>query len=114
MNAAVEARVYRLVGLGIRGRGAIVGVQQVREGVKHNTVHLALVATDASVNSRDKIVPLLNARRVRFIEVPSASTLGAAVGREQTAVVGIVDRQLATGILDLVQSDSVRPREEGV
>ncbi len=33
-----------------------------------------------------------------FMEVPSAAALGAAVGRNTTAVVGIVDAQLAKGI----------------
>ena len=91
-------RMYRLLGLGVRSRGAVIGVSQVREAAKRNKVLFAIVATDASTNSLDKVVPLLNARRVRFIEVPSATELGASVGREQTAVVGIVDRQLAAGI----------------
>ena len=95
-------RMYRLLGLGVRSRGAVVGVSQVREAAKRNKVLFAVVAVDASLNSIEKIVPLLNARRVRFIEVPSASELGAAVGREQTAVVGIVDRQLAAGVRDAV------------
>lgn len=69
----------------------------MREAARKNKVHLAVVAQDASSNSLEKIVPLLNARRVRFIEVPSAAELGAAVGRDQTAVVGIVDRELAAG-----------------
>jgi ribosomal protein L7Ae-like RNA K-turn-binding protein len=95
-------RMYRLLGLGVRSRGAVVGVSQVREAAKRNKVLFAVVAVDASLNSIEKIVPLLNARRVRFIEVPSATELGAAVGREQTAVVGIVDRQLAAGVRDAV------------
>ena len=95
-------RVLRLLGLGVRGRGAVVGVSQVREAVKRNKVVFAVVAADASSNSLEKVVPLLNARRVSFIEVPSALELGAAVGREQTAVVGIVDRQLAAGVRDAV------------
>jgi len=114
MNAAARQRILRLLGLGVRSRGAIVGVQQVREAAKHNKVFLAVVAQDASVNSRDKIVPLLNARRVRFVEVPSAAELGAAVGREQTAVVGIVDRQLAAGVSELATSSSPKASEEGV
>jgi ribosomal protein L7Ae-like RNA K-turn-binding protein len=88
-------------------------VQQVREAAKRNKVVLAVVATDASLNSLDKLRPLLNARRVRFIEVPSAAELGAAVGRDQTAVVGIVDRQLAAGVNALAASSEQGP-EEGV
>jgi ribosomal protein L7Ae-like RNA K-turn-binding protein len=97
-DVAQLQRLYRLLGLGVRSRGAVVGVSQVREAAKSNKVFFAVVAVDASTNSLDKVVPLLNARRVRFIEVPSATELGAAVGRDQTAVVGIIDRQLAAGV----------------
>src|SRR5215813_8748296 len=103
-DAAVRQRVFRLLGLGVRSRGAIIGVEQVRESAKSNKLAFAVVASDASTNSLDKIVPLLNARRVRFIEVPSAAELGAAVGREQTAVVGILDRHLAAGVRQIVES----------
>ncbi len=107
MSTVDRGRLLRLVGLGVRGRGAIVGVEQVREGAKKNKVAFAIVAMDASRHSLDKVIPLLNARRVRFVEVPSAAELGGAVGRETTAVVGIVDRQLAKGIRALVESGSV-------
>jgi ribosomal protein L7Ae-like RNA K-turn-binding protein len=106
MDASVRGRLLRLIGLGIRGRGAVVGVERVRDGVKKNKVAYAIVASDASRNSLDKVIPLLNARRVRFIEVPSATELGGVAGRESTAVVGIVDRQLAKGIRALVESGS--------
>ena len=103
---SARLRLLRLVGLGVRGRGAVVGVEQVREGVKKNKIAFAIVAADASRHSLDKVVPLLNARRVRFVEVPSAAELGGVAGRESTAVVGIVDRQLAKGIRALVESGS--------
>ena len=106
MSATVQAKLLRLIGLGVRGRGAVIGVENVREGAKRNKVAYAIVAMDASKHSLDKVVPLLNARRVRFVEVPSAAELGGAVGRETTAVVGIVDRQLAKGIRALVEADS--------
>ncbi|HET7189731.1 MAG TPA: ribosomal L7Ae/L30e/S12e/Gadd45 family protein [Gemmatimonadaceae bacterium] len=106
LSAVDRTRLLRLVGLGVRGRGAVIGVEQVREGAKKNKVAYAVVAMDASRHSLDKVIPLLNARRVRFVEVPSAAELGGAVGRETTAVVGIVDRQLAKGIRELVESGS--------
>jgi ribosomal protein L7Ae-like RNA K-turn-binding protein len=111
VDARVRQRVLRLLGLGVRGRGVIVGVEQVREAAKRDKVVLAVVASDASQNSLQKVVPLLNARRVRFIEVPSAAELGAAVGRQQTTVVGIVDRQLAAGVKASVTSAQLEPGE---
>jgi ribosomal protein L7Ae-like RNA K-turn-binding protein len=114
VSALMLQRLYRLLGLGVRSRGAVVGVEQVREASKRNKLAFAIVASDASHNSLKKVVPLLNARRVRFIEVPSAADLGAAVGRDQTAAVGIVDRQLARGIRDVLQSGSSGALQEDV
>ena len=104
MNDAARQRLLRLIGLGVRSRGAVVGVEQVRQAAKRGKLAFAVVAPDASQNSLDKLVPLLQARGVRYAESVSATELGAAVGRESTAAVGIVDRQLAKGIRDIVES----------
>ena len=109
MDEAVEARLLRLVGLGVRSRGAVVGVEQVREAVNKGKLAMAVVASDASRHSISKVVPLLEARHVVIARVASAVELGRAVGREQTAAVGILDEQLANGIRALMDS----PRERG-
>lgn len=109
MQQSVEVRVLRLVGLGVRSRGAVVGVERVREAAKKGKLVLAVVAADASKHSMAKVIPLLEARHVRVAHVASASDLGQAVGREQTTAVGIVDEQLAKGIRELLDS----PRDGG-
>ena len=103
MHDDVRRKVAGLIGLGLRGRNVVVGVEQVRVAAVKNRLAYAMVAPDASANSRDKLVPLLNARRVRFGEALSAGELGAAVGRDTTAAVGIVDGTLARGIRELVE-----------
>jgi ribosomal protein L7Ae-like RNA K-turn-binding protein len=94
--------VLGLIGLGVRGRLAVVGVERVREAAMKHKLVMAFVAPDASRHSLDKIVPLLDARRVRYVRGPGAAMLGRAVGRDTTAAVGIVDRQLAKGIRALL------------
>jgi ribosomal protein L7Ae-like RNA K-turn-binding protein len=97
--ATVDTRkLLGLIGLGVRGRGAVVGVQQVREAARRGKLQLAIAAPDASSNSLDKVLPLLRARGIDVLSGPSAAELGSAVGRDSTAVVGIVDRGLAKGI----------------
>ena len=105
MERAIADRMLRLIGLGARARNVVVGVEQVRTAARKGNLQFAVVAPDASVNSRDKIVPLLRARRVKFVEGPTAAELGAAVGRDQTAAVGVIDPQLARGIRELVRSE---------
>ena len=103
MTADVAKRkVLGLVGLGLRGRLAVVGVQQVRDAAKRGKLKIALVASDASKNSLDKITGLLEARRVPLVHSFSAAELGEVAGREAVAVVGVTDAGLAAGIKEVV------------
>lgn len=109
MPEAVRRKVLGLIGLGVRGRLVVVGVEQVREQARKGALRLAIVAQDVSRHSLDKVVPILRATRVAIIEWPSAAELGAVAGRDSTAAVGIVDQALARGI-----RDAVEPRSEVV
>ena len=109
MQDAVAHRVLGLIGLGVRGGGAVVGVELVREAAKKGKLALAVIAPDASRHSLAKVTPLLEAKRIRIIEGPGARRLGSAVGRESTAAVGVVDRNLARGILAIVDAGSAEP-----
>jgi ribosomal protein L7Ae-like RNA K-turn-binding protein len=96
-------RVLSLVGLGARGRLTVVGVEQVRNAAIRGKLEYAVVAMDASPNSLKKITPMLRAKRIGFAEGPSAAELGRAVGKDSTAVVGIVDAHLASGVRKIVE-----------
>jgi ribosomal protein L7Ae-like RNA K-turn-binding protein len=104
IDDATAKRVLGLVGLGLRGRLAVLGVDRVREAAQKGTLQLALVGSDASENSLDKVVPLLRAKGVRMIEGISAAALGGAAGKEATTVIGIVDANLAKGIRGVVDA----------
>ncbi len=99
MDDAVRRRLLGLLGLGVRGRLAVVGVDRVREAAKRGALRVAVVAEDASHHSREKFEGLLAAKEVPVILVPVAAELGEVAGRESTAVIGVTDAQLAKGIL---------------
>jgi ribosomal protein L7Ae-like RNA K-turn-binding protein len=107
MDEARQKKVLGLAGLGVRGRLAVIGVERVREAAAKGTLKLAIIARDASKNSLDKVVPLLVAKKILIVDGISATHLGAAVGKESTAVVGVVDVELAKGIRGIVDSARV-------
>src|ERR1051325_7278914 len=109
MDEVTRGRVLRLLGLGVRARGAVVGVEQVRTAAQRGTLVLAVVAPDASRHSLDKVLPLLKAKRVVVVQGPSAEDLGRTVGRETTAAIGVIDRNLARGIQKAAGSPTGRP-----
>ncbi len=98
MDAVLRRRLLGLAGLGVRGRNAVVGVDQTRAAALAGTLRVALVAADASRHSRDKVVPMVTAKGITMIDGFTVSELGAIVGRDATAVIGIVDAALAKGI----------------
>jgi len=102
IGEAARRKVLGLVGLGLRGRLAVVGVQQVRDAAKRGRLKIALVAGDASQNSLNKITGLLAARSVIVIDSFTAQELGAVTGRDAVAVVGVTDAGLAAGIKEVV------------
>lgn len=100
MSPAAQRKILNLLGLGVRGRLAVVGVRQVRDAAKRGKLAMAVVAPDISKNSLDEILPLLRAKNIAVVEIPSSLELGAAVGRAVTGAVGVIDRDLAKGILE--------------
>lgn len=98
LDEAARRKVLGLLGLGVRGRLVVVGAERVRIEALKGAVHFAVVASDVSRHSLDKVLPVLRARRIDVLEWPSSAELGEAVGRETTAAVGIVDQALAHGI----------------
>lgn len=118
MDSVARRKVLGLVGLGLRARRAVVGVQQVRDAARRGKLKLALIASDASRNSMDKVVPLLTARRVDMIQGFKSEELGASCGRESVSVLGVLDAGLARGIRSaapdaVVVADGRRQTAEG-
>jgi ribosomal protein L7Ae-like RNA K-turn-binding protein len=102
IDDAAKRKILGLAGLGIRGRLAVVGVQQARDAAKRGRLKLALVANDASQNSLDKVASLLSAKGVTTLTDFTAAELGAVAGRESVAVIGVSDAGLSRGILAAV------------
>jgi ribosomal protein L7Ae-like RNA K-turn-binding protein len=103
-------RVLGLLGLGARARLTVIGVEQVRSAAIRGKLEYAVVALDASRHSLKKVVPMLTAKRIAFVEGPSALELGKAVGKDSAAVVGVVDPQLASGLRKIVEPGSTGAR----
>lgn len=88
----------RLLGLAARAGALVYGTDLVRRAVRAGRVRHAVVASDISDNTSEKLRPLLEKSGVTVIEGPDRGELGALVGRGPLSVVGISDAQLAARI----------------
>jgi ribosomal protein L7Ae-like RNA K-turn-binding protein len=75
----------------------------VREAARSGKLIFAILAADASDNSRGKLEPLLQARQIPFVIRFDRVELGAAVGRAPLGAVGIVDPSLGRRLQSMLQ-----------
>ncbi|MBA3443853.1 MAG: ribosomal L7Ae/L30e/S12e/Gadd45 family protein [Gemmatimonadales bacterium] len=90
-----------LIGLGYRGRRIIVGVDGVRKELQAGKCWCVVVAEDASPRAVDKVVRLAAAKGVPLLPGPSAAAIGAQLGKPPVMAVGVRDRALAGGMVQL-------------
>jgi ribosomal protein L7Ae-like RNA K-turn-binding protein len=91
-----------MLGLAARAGAVLPGTDRVREAARSGSLEFALVASDASDNSRDKLLPLLDARQIPYAAVLERAALGAAVGKAPLSAVGITEKRLASRVQQLV------------
>jgi ribosomal protein L7Ae-like RNA K-turn-binding protein len=90
-----------LLGLGARGGNLVIGVDGVRQALQRDEVYCLVLAKDASPRATDKTVALARARQVPVVTGPLALDLGNRLGRPPVMAVGVRDRALARGILEV-------------
>jgi len=92
-------RLLGLLGLGMRARQLVVGVDAVRRALQADEVRCVVVAADAGPRAAEKVVRLARGRGVPLVPGPAAEMLGARLGRPAVMAVGVRDRALADGVL---------------
>ena len=87
-----------LLGLGMRAGSVVIGTAGVRAALRRDQLALVIFAGDRSRRTEEKVLRLVEARGVPWMEGPSADDLGNALGRRPVQAVGVRDAQLAAGI----------------
>jgi ribosomal protein L7Ae-like RNA K-turn-binding protein len=90
-----------LIGLGYRGRRIVVGVDGVRKELQAGKCCCVVVAEDASPRALEKVVRLASGKNVPLLTGPSAAAIGAQLGKPPVMAVGVRDRALASGMVQL-------------
>lgn len=90
-----------LLGLAARARALVTGTDMTRTGVRNGEVVGAILAADTSPTQSKKLLPLLQARGVKYAVCLGREEIGAALGREAVSAVGFTDRNFARRAMEL-------------
>ncbi len=95
-------KVYSLLGLCMRAGMLVSGEFMVEKAIRADKVKLVIVAEDASDNTKKKFRNMCNYRKLELMIYGDKSSLGAALGKEIRASIGITDENFAKNILSKI------------
>jgi len=94
----VTTRITRLLGLGLRAGNVVVGVAGVRAGLQRGKLACVVLAQDAGQRTMEKVTRLADAKGIPVLRGPTATELGAGLGKPPVQAVGVTDLALARGL----------------
>lgn len=97
----MNKKIYSMLGLCMKAGKIAYGSDMCEEKIKYGKVSMLIVAEDASENTKSKFENLCKNKTI-FVEFGSIDELSIAIGKENKAVVGILDVNFAKRINGMV------------
>lgn len=88
-----------LLGLARRAGRLAVGSRETRIGLRRGEIRLVILAEDASPRDRERVVRVAAEEGIPARVVGDRAALGAAVGRDAVAVLGVRDPGMAEALV---------------
>ncbi len=95
----MDNKALRMIGLAFRAGKVALGEAKVLDNIRTNKACLVICACDASDNTKKRIKNASEYYNVKYIEISSKEDLGRYTGREISAVIAIMDENLAKSVL---------------
>lgn len=91
--------VLSMVGIAMKAGKAVSGEYKTENAVKTGKAYLAIIAKDASENTKKKFKNMCEFYEVPFQLYGSKDTLGHSIGKEFRASIAITDEGIAQAIM---------------
>ena len=98
MEENVERKLTNLLSMASRARRIVSGMTNCVEAIKKNEAKIILVAEDAKDRTKKEIFELSEKFSVRAYEILTKKALGNALGKEERAIVGVLDEGFSKAV----------------
>jgi len=98
--------IEALLGFASKSGKITAGDNATKDKLKKGNIYLIVLASDASHELIDYYTFQSVKKKISLICAGSKLDLGLAIGKSQRAVVGITDKQLAGGIINLIKEQA--------
>ncbi len=91
-----------LLGIATKAGKVISGTDIVIENIINKKTKLVILALDSSERTKRNIKEICRKEKVPIVEFGSIEENSKAIGKENKAIIGIIDEKLAISILDKI------------
>ena len=98
-------KILGLLGLASRARKITFGTDSTLQDIKKNKVKLVIVAEDASDRTKNKFIEATSNLSIPIIIFESIDNLSKAIGKDNKAIIGVKESNIATEIEKLYRGD---------
>lgn len=96
-------KIYQLIGICQKARKLVSGEFPCKQAVLSNRACLVIVAEDASENTKKLFKDKCIYRKIQCIFWGKKEKLGNILGKEQRAVIAILDKNLALKLSEMIE-----------
>lgn len=97
----MNKKIYSMIGLCMRAGMLAYGSDMCEEKTKYGKVRMLIVACDASDNTKNRFKKLCN-KNVIYVEFGTIDEISHAIGKENKAVIGVLDSNFCKKINEMV------------
>ena len=98
-------KILGLLGLASRARKISFGADSTLQDIKKNKIKIIIVAEDASERTKNKFIEAASTSNIPIIIFESIDNLSKAIGKENKAIIGVKESNIAYEIEKLYRGD---------
>lgn len=101
----INKKILGLLGLAARARKVTFGADSTAQEIEKHKVKLVIVAEDASPRTKRKFEEMASKYNVPLILYGQIDTISKAIGKQNKAIIGIKEENLAMEIKKICRGD---------
>ncbi len=103
----IDRKILGLLGLAARARKIAYGADSVKLQIAKNKVRLLIISEEASERTKKDFIELSDKNKIHKIVAGNIEELSKTIGKSNKAVIGILDKELANGIIKIYNGGDV-------
>ncbi len=96
-------KLYSMLGIGKKAGLIILGETGCIQSIKKEKSKLIIVSSDASENTKDRILSLCEKHKIKYYLIGDKQELGYALGKSLSSIISITDIKFAQVIENIIE-----------